>query len=85
MKSVHEGSKCRAPPCKNCKAAHHILLCELDISKLLKTKHEKEDSDDGSKDLDDEKLYDLHNRFINKQMSESEEEQSKGEDGSEEE
>ena len=85
LKSVHKGSKSRAKPFKNCKAAHHILLCELDISKLLKTKHEKEDSDDGSKDLDDEKLHDLHMRFIINQISESEGEQSKGEDRSEEE
>ena len=70
---------------KNCKAAHHILLCELDQRKLLKTKHKKEDSNDGSKDLDDEKLHELHMRFINNQMSESEEEQNRGEDGTEEE
>ena len=65
--------------------AHHILLCELDQSKLFITKHKKKDSDDGSKDLDDEKLHDIHMRFINNQVSESEGEQSKGEDGSEEE
>ena len=59
LKSVHKGTKCRAPHCKNCKAAHHIMLCELDQSKLLKTKHNEEDSDDGSKELDDEKLHDL--------------------------
>ena len=56
--------------------AHQILSRELDS---------KKDSDDASEDLDDEKLHDIHMRFINNQMSESEGEQSKGEDGSEEE
>ena len=67
LKTTHEGRKCRAPTCKNCKANHHWLLCDS-INDQVQIFHTKDngtdDEDDDGDRSDDEDLDDLHIRYL---------------------
>ena len=67
VKTTHEGRKCRAPLCKNCKSSHHWLLCDSinDQVQIFRTKDNASDDEDDDDDKSDEDDVDeLHIRYL---------------------